>query len=206
MTIDPAWEAEHARRPWGKYAHQAVVEFIGRHYGLLESYSGPRAMRAIDLGCGAGASAIFLAREGFDVMAIDGSRSAIDRLCDRMTCETNPVIARIDAHCTDIVSVVNPQGIFDCALDVCCLSCLSLDQAEHVILKVHKWLKPGGRMLSVMAADDCDEGVHAPFAVRQIDALGIESLFSGFRDLFVGKHTRLTRRGCISEWVVEVQK
>lgn len=42
-----------------------------------------RPCRALELGCGSGASAVWLAKQGFHVTALDISASAIERACQR---------------------------------------------------------------------------------------------------------------------------
>src|SRR5690348_1970681 len=39
--------------------------------------------RALELGCGTGANAVWLARQGFDITALDLSPRAIERACQR---------------------------------------------------------------------------------------------------------------------------
>ena len=52
--------------------------------------------RAVDLACGAGRNALWLAQHGWDVTAIDGAEEAIRIVCDRD--------ARIDARVLDLES------------------------------------------------------------------------------------------------------
>jgi hypothetical protein len=66
--------------------------------------------RALDLGCGEGADAIWLARRGWHVTAIDISRTALDRAAEHAT-EAN-VADRIDWQRHDL-AVSFPVGAFD---------------------------------------------------------------------------------------------
>jgi SAM-dependent methyltransferase len=50
---------------------------------LVETASHLSAGTALDLACGAGRHAIWLARHGWEVTAVDGAPSAIEMLCDR---------------------------------------------------------------------------------------------------------------------------
>lgn len=44
---------------------------------LVEEYPDPGSVRALDLGCAGGRNAVFLARKGFDVRAVDGSPAMV---------------------------------------------------------------------------------------------------------------------------------
>ncbi|HEY7222607.1 MAG TPA: methyltransferase domain-containing protein [Micromonosporaceae bacterium] len=65
------WEARYAGtdRVWSGRPNQAIVDVV----------SGLPAGRALDLGCGEGADAIWLAQQGWQVTAVDVSPTAIAR-------------------------------------------------------------------------------------------------------------------------------
>jgi len=74
MGFDENWEKLHQQRSWGKYPSTFLIKNVAERYFHLTDRS---KIKALDLGCGGGANSWFLAREGFDVYAIDGSKSAI---------------------------------------------------------------------------------------------------------------------------------
>jgi 2-polyprenyl-3-methyl-5-hydroxy-6-metoxy-1,4-benzoquinol methylase len=74
---DPAWEEIHKSRKLGKYPPEELVRFVARKYYKVSSRE---AFRFFDLGCGLGAASWYLAREGFTVFGIDGSKSSIERV------------------------------------------------------------------------------------------------------------------------------
>lgn len=76
MNKKPFWEdAYKAQGPGDTFAggkpSQEFYELITRL---------PRAARVLDLGCGDGRNALFLAEHGFDVTAVDISENAIDKV------------------------------------------------------------------------------------------------------------------------------
>src|SRR5271165_5975647 len=81
---DPIWDKIYSRRSWGKYPKEELIRFVARHY-----YGAPdrSAFKFLDVGCGFGASACYLAREGFTIDAIDGSAVIIDLLRKRLVAE-----------------------------------------------------------------------------------------------------------------------
>lgn len=54
---------------------QAPADWLTEHRGLL-----PPGGRALDVACGRGRHALWLAREGFDTLALDRNREALDDL------------------------------------------------------------------------------------------------------------------------------
>jgi SAM-dependent methyltransferase len=67
----------------------------------------------LELGCGTGANAIYLAKRGFEVTAVDMSPTAIERA--RTRCEQSGALLRIVLD--DVFSFVKNSGSFDLVFD-----------------------------------------------------------------------------------------
>jgi SAM-dependent methyltransferase len=78
MIVDPAWEDP-----------ERVEEFAAkppdhRLRALIEREGDPRRLRVLDLGCAGGRNSVFLAEQGVDVTATDGSRAMVERTRERL--------------------------------------------------------------------------------------------------------------------------
>ena len=107
--------------------------------------------KAIDIGCGAGNYAIYLASEGFDVTAVDISESAI-------------AIARENAKkrgvtCNVLVAdaldgLQEFRGAFNFAYDWTVLHHIFPDMRKKYVETVHRSLAPGGTYMSVCFSEE----------------------------------------------------
>jgi len=107
--------------------------------------------RAIDLGCGAGNYALFLAGAGFDMTGVDISPRAIE-------------IARENAattgiRCTFLVADLlgdlhEIRDTFEFAYDWEVLHHIFPEDREHYVRNVHRILRPGGKYLSVCFSEE----------------------------------------------------
>ena len=71
---DPSWESYYGSRPRGRYpSEEAVRFFMGRS-------PKDRAPRVLDIGAGGGAVAWFMAKQGAEVVALEGAPSALQQL------------------------------------------------------------------------------------------------------------------------------
>ncbi|WP_424532979.1 class I SAM-dependent methyltransferase [Sphaerisporangium viridialbum] len=77
---------------------------------LVHEVTGMEPGRALDLGCGEGADAIWLARQGWQVTAVDISRVALDRAAGHAA--EAGVAGRIEWQRHDLASSF-PAGVFD---------------------------------------------------------------------------------------------
>ena len=107
--------------------------------------------RTIDLGCGAGNYAIYLAGMGFDVTGVDGSPTAIEiarEQAEERGIRCNFIVADLlgDLHEVD--------GTFDFAYDWEVLHHIFPDDREPYMKNVHKILNPGAKYLSVCFSDE----------------------------------------------------
>ena len=88
--------------------------------------------RAIDLGCGEGHNAIFLARQGFDVTALDFAPSAIAKAKRKAAAAGVSVDFLVD----DLTQLRSVRGQFDLLVDYGTLDDLGYGQRDRYVEQV----------------------------------------------------------------------
>ena len=99
--------------------------------------------RAIDLGCGEGDNAIFLAQHGFEVTAVDFAASAIAKA--RRKAEAASVT--VDFVVDDVTDLANVRGQFDLLVDYGTLDDLGHRDRDDYVRNVLPLARPGARFL-----------------------------------------------------------
>lgn len=112
--------------------------------------------RALDLGCGEGADAVWLAERGWDVVAVDVSETALGRAAEAAS--ARGVADRIDFLQLDL-SDGFPDGTFDLVSSQFLHSTVRLDRAR-ILENAAVALRPGGRLVIV------DHGSAPPWASK----------------------------------------
>lgn len=143
------WD-EHYRVPW--------PTLTGRANPLLAEIAGdltPGA--ALDLGCGAGGDALWLAGRGWRVTAVDISANAVRRLTENAIA-LDPH-ARLAAQCLDLAEDF-PDGSFDLVSAQYFHTPFALSRAGVLRTAAHA-LRVGGRLVVV------DHGSTAPWSWNQ---------------------------------------
>lgn len=138
---DPAWEEVFKKQEWGKYPPEHVIRFVARNWYKAADR---KSVALLDLGCGPGAVTWYMAREGFAVRAIDGSRTAIERLRARLAQEG----LTADARAGDYLALPWADASCDGAVDNVSLCCNSFESCRRAVAEVYRVLKPGGRFQS----------------------------------------------------------
>lgn len=95
--------------------------------------------RALDLGCGPGRNAIYLARSGFQVDAVDISAAAIDWATER----AREAGAEVDFQCRDAFTLT---GRYDLIYDSGCLHHLPPHRRISYLALLDRALVPGGHL------------------------------------------------------------
>lgn len=98
-----------------------------------------RPGRALDLGCGEGVYATYLAQQGYDVVGIDFVPAAL--AAARQRAEQAGV--EVTLHEGDVVAY-EPSAPFDLVLDSGCLHHLPREKISAYRRRLDEWLVPGG--------------------------------------------------------------
>jgi len=115
----------------------------------------PNTARVVDIGCGQGRHAVYLAEQGYDVDALDYIEFA--RLRTRQLAQARNVAAKVKIHDADIDKIWPfSDNSFDLAIDS--FSSIDIETKsgrEMCRDEMYRTLKPGGYVLvSVCSADD----------------------------------------------------
>ena len=128
------WEKIHAGREWGGYPSEHVIRFVARNF-----YSAPdrSKVKILDFGCGAGANTWYLANEGFDTYAFDGSKSAVARA------EKNLAKKGLAAHflVADGIQLPYESETFDAIIDNVMIYSNTLANIRMMYGECHRFLK-----------------------------------------------------------------
>ena len=121
--------------PWVGEARSELVELVSN--GSLVPG------RAIDLGCGEGDNAIFLARHGFTVTALDFAPAAL------VKARRKAAVARVDVEflVDDLTSLKKVEGQFDLLVDYGTLDDLGLKQRDEYVRQVVPLARAGSKFL-----------------------------------------------------------
>lgn len=99
--------------------------------------------RAIDLGCGTGRNAIYLAQKGFDVTGVDFASSAIGIAKKR----AESMGLEVDFVVDDLTSLSHVSGPFQFLVDVGTLDVLHFRIRDLYVRSVNRLIQPGSRYL-----------------------------------------------------------
>lgn len=124
-------------------------------YNLIDAISnnGINRCRVLDIGCGSGENAIWLARQGFDVVACDVSPTAIEQAKRKLPAADLSVRFLV----ADFLSDSIPNAPFGLVFDRGCLHCMDDErQRKHFVEKVSGLLEKRGHWLSLTG--NADEG------------------------------------------------
>jgi SAM-dependent methyltransferase len=139
------WRDENWCPPWRiDQVHDAVRQAFDE--GWLTD-----GMTALDIGCGIGYTAAWLADRGLDVLGVDLSWHAIDEARRLHAAVARPVLS------FDVGDVSRPTRLprrFDALVDRGCLHGLFPRMTPAYARNVARWSKPGGHFLLVMHCRD----------------------------------------------------
>jgi len=220
-SVQKRWEEAHELprfRP--AYPHEQVVRWVFRN---LDRNATPKIL---DLGCGAGRHAIFLASEGFNVSACDLSAVGLREL-QTIAARRGLTIQTEQTSAHDLS--MYPDGAFDAVICIGMMSYLTLSEAESMLCEVLRILRPGGKFLCITRNDGDGRLIHASpvsHCTWHLDKLdsnapsdmevgmdmlffsrdSIQQMFSAFTNVSVDRMTYVHEGFADDDWVVTALK
>jgi len=218
---DETWEKIYRNQAWGKYPPEELIRFMARYF-----YSAPdrKKIKILDFGCGTGASSWYLAREGFSLFGIDGSRTAIEIARERFEKEGLTGEFKVG----NFIKTSYTDDFFDCIVDVTSIQHNKYESIVKILEEIHRILKPGGKFFSKalnrdsygyglgekLEANTCRDIPSGPLAGRGLihffDEKELKELFdkSGLYliSLELSERTLDNRTKKISHWIMDGSK
>lgn len=175
---------DDARERWNeRYLARPRVWSGSPNPVLVAETSTLAAGRALDIGCGEGADALWLAERGWQVLGIDVSDVAIDRARDEAHSRTVPggpgLAGSAEFRRADLREWVPEHRAFD--LVIAFFVHLPVDERDLVFARLADAVAPGGTLLLVgHAVSDATSGVGRPAAHLLVDESDLLPYAAGF--------------------------
>jgi SAM-dependent methyltransferase len=161
---------------------------VKRLLGYIAEHKLELGKDAIDLGCGVGRNALYLAEQGYRVMAIDFAESALAKF--RQTLVGNSLAGSIVTKQIDLAAALPfADNSFDLATDIVTTMTLTPDELPGLEVELRRVVRPGGLFLTyVLSRDDGFLEVTAPGeATTTVEESGITDNYLSegqLRDLY----------------------
>lgn len=145
------WENIYSSRDWGKYPPIPVIQFIARNY---YSESNRQNIKILEVGSGTGSNLWYCAREGFSVIALEGSTTAIKKMETRFE-EEGLSEKLLKSHAGDYYHTLDliEDDSIDAIIDVESLYLNEFNRTKEIVEKCFRKLRKEGRMLSITFAE-----------------------------------------------------
>ena len=157
LTDDVEWFLEFYCEPKDYFPKKYNSNPV--HSEVLEAMESLSPGKALDLGCGQGRNALFLAQHGFEVTAVDQNELALEIL--------QSIIEQEDLEMTVGLYDINSANLkqsYDLIVSTVVLMFLQADRIPAIIRNMQDQTNPGGYNLIVCAMDTEDYPCQVPFS------------------------------------------
>ena len=157
LTDDVEWFLEFYCEPKDYFPKKYNSNPV--HSEVLEAMESLSPGKALDLGCGQGRNALFLAQHGFEVTAVDQNELALEIL--------QSIVVQEDLEMTVGLYDINSANLkqsYDLIVSTVVLMFLQADRIPAIIRNMQDQTNPGGYNLIVCAMDTEDYPCQVPFS------------------------------------------
>jgi cyclopropane fatty-acyl-phospholipid synthase-like methyltransferase len=133
---DGAWTKGQAAAAWQHDVPRAQV------CAAVDSGFIPAKSRILEIGCGTGTTAAWLAKQGMTVVAVDISPAAVSRAR-----EMHGPIPGLEFRVLDVCEPAGAPGEFDVFLDTACFHAIKPSLLKWYADNLSRWARPGARLM-----------------------------------------------------------
>jgi SAM-dependent methyltransferase len=159
----------------------------------LEALGGIRG-EVLDIGCGLGDNAIFLASRGYSVTGLDGSPAAIEKARSRAADAGVTVTFAV----ADATKLTGYDGRFDTVIDSALYHCLDDEGRQAYAAGLYRATRPGARLHLYCFSDGNINGIVAPMGAVPESNIRDTLTANGWRITFLGPTTYLGNSGAFT--------
>ena len=170
------------RKKWNqKYQDKPQLLALRDASDVVKDYiSDEKGLKALDLACGTGRHAVYLAQKGYEVVAVDIAEAALEALC--INAEANAVSEKITPKLMDLET-----HIFDVASYDLIVMTNFLDRA--LIQETKRSLKKGGLYIVETYMFDEENEKENSNASNLLNAGELREIFNdGFEEIYYGEY------------------
>ncbi len=164
-TFDSFWDRSY--RDGSYLKHWDPPRVPGELAGLVASGVVPAGAAVLDVGCGAGLEAVWMAARGFEVIGVDSSREGLRRAEERAVQSG----VEVDWRPGSVYALPIGDASIDLVLDRGCLHGIDREDRPDYAAEIDRVLRPGGLLLLRGAADDDDEQGVVGVGAAEVDEL-----------------------------------
>lgn len=138
---------------------------IGRPQPVLVEFeqAGGVNGQVLDIGCGPGDNAIYLAGLGYQVAGLDAAPTAIEEARARAAARG----AAVSFSIADATRLDGYDDRFDTVISSALFHCLAPEQRRDHVAALHRVMRPGARLLQCCFADTEHSAAYAPYAIGE---------------------------------------
>ena len=118
-------------------------------YYLAQNWKNKGYKKFLDIGCGLGRNALYLAKQGFCVTTFDLSEKSVEVVKQKF--EDNNLVLD-DIKVCDMLEMNYPENSFDCILAMNVISHTDTQGFKEILEKIRKMLKPGGEVFFTLGS------------------------------------------------------
>lgn len=187
-VFDEVWENRYREDPnyRNHYPWTEVVSFLLQSFPTLEARN---KSRVLEIGCGNGSNLWFAAREGFNVVGLDASATAVNHARNWFKIEG----LSGEFHTGSFTNLPLGSDEFDVVVDRGAVTVTNYQGMLAALDEAHRVLKAGGLMFFTPYGDQSssfyeppdENGVVSDIKRGPVSGLGGQVLFMSFKDILI---------------------
>lgn len=190
------WHVEDGPR----YPHSKVIQFCLRNFSKEKRANS----LVLDLGCGNGINSLFMAKEGFSVVGVDFSPTAVQKANNLF--KENGLSGNFSVKAID--QFLSEEAVFDLIISIGVFDCAGFETSERALANCAKMLSKIGRGIFVFASEpDFRVNINHELSLHGYSEQEVKALFTNkFNNINYDRYITTYENGSShqNDWLITV--